>query len=278
MLGASGVQPDRMLASLQATRATTAITVPQMLRDLVGQIAGGATSPSALRFLAVGGATVSPALLRHAEALGLPVYEGYGLSECASVLTLNRPGAHRPGSVGRPLAHVTLSFANDGEILARGATLIGYCGARESGALPWPTGDIGHLDQDGYLYLEGRKKDFFVTSYGRNVSPEWIEAALTGEPEISQAWVSGEARPWIAAVVTPKNGATDFVIKAAIDRVNESLPDYARVRRWIRSGAPFSADSGELTGNGRLRRRALRGRYGPQLESLYQERTHEILR
>jgi len=277
-LGASGVQPDRMLASMRATRATTAITVPQVLRALVGRIAGNATLPPMLRLLAVGGATVPPALLQDAEMLGLPVYQGYGLTECASVLTLNSPGANRPGSVGRPLPHVTLSFANDGEILAQGATLIGYCGARETHVHAWPTGDIGRLDEDGYLYLEGRKKDFFVTSYGRNVSPEWIEAALAGEPAIAQVWVSGEARPWIAAVVTPKNGAADVAVTSAIDRVNESLPDYARVRRWIHSREPFSVNSGELTGNGRLRRHALRDRYQPQLESLYQKETHEFLR
>jgi len=277
-LGASGVQPDRMLASLHASRATTAITVPQMLRALVGRIAGNAPMPPMLRLLAVGGATVTPTLLQDAEMLSLPVYQGYGLSECASVLTLNSPGANRLGSVGRPLPHVTLSFAKDGEILAQGATLIGYCGARETHARTWPTGDIGHLDEDGYLYLDGRKKDFFVTAYGRNVSPEWIEAALAGEPAIGQAWVSGEARPWIAVVVTPKNGATDAAVRSAIDRVNQSLPDYARVQGWIRSREPFSANSGELTGNGRLRRHALRGRYQTQLETLYREEAHEFLR
>ena len=108
-----------------------------------------------------------------------------------------------------------------------------------------------------------------MTSYGRNVSPEWIETALTGEPEIAQAWVSGESRPWIAAVVTPRNGTPDDVVTAAIGRVNASLPDYARVQRWIRSHEPFSAGSGELTGNGRLRRQALHERYGTDVESLY---------
>lgn len=275
--GASGVQPDRMLARFRASRATTAITVPQILRALVGQLERGETPPPALRFLAVGGATVATAVLENAEALGLPVYEGYGLSECASVLTLNHPGAHRRGSVGRPLPHVTLSFADDGEILAQGAALIGYCGTGESARRPWPTGDIGHLDRDGFLHLEGRKKDFFVTSYGRNVSPEWIEAALSGEPEIAQAWVSGEARPWVAAVLTPENGTTDAAVNTAIDRVNEALPHYARVRQWIRSQEPFSVSRGELTGYGRLRRQVLRCRYGPQIESLYEERTHELL-
>lgn len=276
-LGASGVEPDRMLSCLHQTQATTAITVPQMLRALAGETASGAPAPRTLRFLAVGGAPVAPALLEQARSSGLAAFEGYGLSECASVLTLNRPGENRAGTVGRPLPHVKLSFAADGEILTDGALFLGYCpdGAPVTG--PWPTGDIGRLDSDGFLHLEGRKKDFFVTSYGRNVSPEWIETALTGEPEIAQAWVSGESRPWIAAVVTPRNGTPDSVVSAAIGRVNASFPDYARVRRWIRSHEPFSARSDELTGNGRLRRHALRKRYGPQIESLYHERTHEVL-
>lgn len=276
-LGAAGVQPDRMLENLDASRATTAITVPQVLRSLVEQVASGAPAPAALRFLAVGGAPVAPALPEYARTLGLPVYEGYGLSECASVLTLNRPGAHRSGSVGRPLPHVKLSLAGDGEILAEGAQFLGYCPVAATVQPPWPTGDIGRLDGDGYLYLEGRKKDFFITSYGRNVSPEWIEIALSAEPEIAQAWVSGEARPWIAAVVTPKNGSPDSSVDAAIQRVNASLPDYARVQRWVRALEPFSADRGELTANGRLRRHALRERYRSQIESLYLERTYELL-
>lgn len=276
-LGGAGVQPDRMLRNLDRSRATTAITVPQMLRALVETVASGTAAASTLRFLAVGGAPVRVPLLEHARALGLPAYEGYGLSECASVLTLNRPGADRPGSAGRPLPHVRLSFGKDGEVLADGALLLGYIPGTDRAAQPWPTGDIGRVDADGYLYLEGRKKDFFVTSYGRNVSPEWIETVLTGEPEIVQAWVCGESRPWITAVVTPKNGTPDHVVNAAIGRVNASLPDYARVHRWIRSHKPFSARGGELTGNGRLRRHALSELYGTDIESLYLETTDALL-
>jgi len=276
--GASGVEADRMLESLDRSRATTAITVPQLLEELVAKVAIGGATALTLRFLAVGGAPVRERLLEHARALRLPAYQGYGLSECASVLTLNCPGANRSGSVGRPLPHVRLSLGQDGEILADGAMLLGYCRETSSVPHPWPTGDIGRIDDDGYLYLQGRKKDFFVTSYGRNVSPEWVECALTGEPEIAQAWVSGEARPWIAAVVTPKHGTPDQAVTAAIDRANASLPDYARVRRWVRSREPFSMGSGELTGNGRLRRYTLNEHYGTLVESLYAETTDEFLR
>jgi len=276
-LGASGVDPGMMLSALDHTRATTAITVPQMLRALVEQATSARPVTPTLRFLAVGGAPAGAPLLRSAHALGLPAFEGYGLSECASVLTLNYPGADRPGSVGRPLPHVKLSFGRDGEIFSEGALFLGYCPAGAPEARPWPTGDIGRLDADGYLYLEGRKKDFFITSYGRNVSPEWIESALLAEPEIAQVWVYGEARPWIAAVVTPANGMSDDAVSAAIERANVLLPDYARVQRWIRAREPFSLGRGELTGNGRLRRHALSERYRDRIESLYSDSTHELL-
>lgn len=278
MQGASGIQPDRLLAALRRHRATTAIMVPQMLQAAVERIAGGASVPAALRYLAVGGAAVAPALLDRAEALGLPVFEGYGLSECASVVTLNAPGANRRGSAGRPLPHITLTLAPDGEILVAGATLLGYCGDATPAADPWPTGDLGRLDAEGYLHVTGRKKNCFITAYGRNVSPEWIEAALLLEPPIAQAWVCGEARPWAAAVVTPRRGYSDAEVTAAIARTNGTLPDYARVQRWVRAREPFSGQNGELTANGRLRRAQIAARYQPAVDALYQEEIHEFSR
>jgi len=218
---------------------------------------------------------MAPGLLARAASLGLPVYEGYGLSECTSVLTLNTPGANRPGSVGRPLPHVTLAVASDGEILADGATFLGYCGA-EPGARPWPTGDIGHIDAEGYVHINGRKKDIFVTSYGRNVSPEWIEAGLIAEPSILQAWVHGESRPWVCAVITPRAGCHDTTVSAAVARANTRLPAYAQIGKWIRSRAPFSCASGELTANGRLRRQMLAARYQSAIATLYEKEHHEF--
>ena len=273
--GASGVRSERLVAAMIRHGATTAIVVPQLLQAMIAHIEGGAPAPASLRFLAVGGAVVAPELLARAATLGLPVYEGYGLSECASVLTLNTPGANRPGSVGRPLPHVTLEVAPDGEILAAGATLLGYCGG-EAGASPWPTGDIGYIDAEGYVHINGRKKDIFVTSYGRNVSPEWIEAGLLAEPSILQAWVHGESRPWVCAVITPRAGCQDAAISAAVARANTRLPAYARIGQWIRSRAPFSCAGGELTANGRLRRQALAARYLSAIATLYEKEHHEF--
>jgi long-subunit acyl-CoA synthetase (AMP-forming) len=274
--GASGIDARRLLEAMSRNRATTAIVVPQMLRVLVEQIEGDAAVPPTLRFLAVGGAMVAPALLQRAATLGLRVYEGYGLSECASVVTLNTPRANRRGSAGRPLPHCALSFGRDGEILVSGATLLGYCGGDATPAGAWPTGDIGHLDDEGYLHITGRKRDCFITSFGRNVSPEWIESALTLEPSIAQAWAFGEARPWVAAVIAPRVGHDGEAVKAAVARVNRTLPDYARVRRWISAREPLTPGNGALTANGRLRRIELAARYRADIESLYHEESHEL--
>jgi len=276
-LGAAGARPGLLLTALESSRATTAVLVPQLLKGLVERIEAGAACPRALRFLAVGGAATAPALLESAERAGLPVFEGYGLSECASVVALNAPGANQRGTVGRPLPHIALSFARDGEILVSGALLLGYCGQQEEMRGPWPTGDLGTLDADGYLRITGRKKNCFITSYGRNVSPDWVEAALAAEPSIAQAWVSGEARPWAAAVIVARPGCPDAELAEAVDRANKTLPEYARVRRWLHAEEPFSFANGELTANGRLRRERIARHYESAVESLYTEEFNELL-
>jgi len=275
---AAGMRDGFLNEALARHGATTAILVPQMLRGMVERLERGGPVPPQLRFLAVGGAAVSPALLSRAARFGLPVFEGYGLSECASVVTLNVPGANRPGTTGRPLAHCALSFGRDGEIFVSGATLLGYRGAPAPAEGAWPTGDLGHLDAEGYLHVTGRKKDCFITSHGRNVSPEWIEASLILEPAVAQAWVCGDARPWVAAVIHPARGQSDAAVGAAVARVNESLPAYARVRRWARAREPFTPGNGQMTANGRLRRAELAARYRTDIDNLYQEETHELSR
>lgn len=276
--GATGARPDQLLTALESSGATTAVLVPQLLKGLVERIEAGEAPPRVLRFLAVGGAAVAPALLERAERAGLPVFEGYGLSECASVVALNASGANRRGTVGRPLPHVTLSFAHDGEILVNGALLLGHCGREERLHGPWATGDLGALDADGYLRITGRKKNCFITSYGRNVSPDWVEAVLAAERSIAQAWVSGEARPWAAAVIVARPGCPDAELTETVNRVNETLPEYARVRRWLHAEEPFSFANGELTANGRLRRERIASHYESAIESLYTEEFNELLR
>lgn len=270
LAGSTGPDPSRLASALRDSRATSAILVPQLLHALLATVASGGPRPDRLRFVAVGGAPVPRALLRHAAAASIPVFEGYGLSECASVVALNRPGACREGSVGRPLPHARVSLSADGEVLASGAAFLGYAGdAPRDPAAPVSTGDIGRFDGDGFLHITGRRKSIFITAYGRNVAPEWVEGELCAHPAIAQAAVFGEGRPWNAAVIVPRGASAD--VDGAIRSVNAALPDYARVTRWIRASGPFSPANGQLTPNGRIRRASVSASYARELAGLYEE-------
>jgi long-chain acyl-CoA synthetase len=193
------------------------------------------------------------------------------------VVALNTEEARRPGSVGKPLPHARLRFAEDGEILVAGATLLGYTGSakvHQDGDY-WPTGDLGRLDDDGYLHITGRKKNVFITSFGRNVMPEWVERELTLHPAIAQAAVFGEARPWNTAVIVSRAPAA--AVEAAIAEANRMLPDYAQVRHWLPATAPFTPQNGQLTPNGRLRRDNILDVYGPAIHALYEEQLDAVL-
>jgi long-subunit acyl-CoA synthetase (AMP-forming) len=271
--GASGVSAPQLLGCLASRCPQSLILVPQLLLLLVSTAEQKAFDPQYLRFAAVGGARVSEDLLRRAERVGIPVYEGYGLSECASVVCLNHPQARRPGSVGRPLPHVQIRLADDGEVLIKGSTLLSYLGEASPTAQWWPSGDLGEFDADGFLYLKGRKKHQFVTSFGRNVNPEWVEAELTQRRHIAQAFVYGEAMPRNHALLWPHHpDCTDEQLAAAVAQANEALPDYAQVHHWTRLGHPFTPANGLLTANGRPRRDAIVERYRAQLtESVFSE-------
>ena len=268
--GGGGFDPARFLQTLHARRPHSLILLPQMLLALVGAAEQGHAPPAGLRFVAVGGGQVSARLLQRAEALGLPVYEGYGLSECASVVCLNTPAARRVGTVGRPLPHAALRIADDGEVQVRGAHMLGYLGeaplADQLVAGEWlGTGDLGHFD-DGFLVLHGRRKHQFITAYGRNVNPEWVEAELVQQGPIAQAWVHGEALAENLAVLVPRRAdCSDAELDAAVAAANAGLPDYARAGRWLRADAPFTPANGLLTANGRLRRAALAAHYLPRI-------------
>lgn len=273
--GSSSLDVSGFIGALHAWQPTSLIAVPQLLQVLVRAAQGGVALPHSLRHVAVGGAPLTLRMLHQARAVGLPVYEGYGLSECASVVAVNRPDAARPGSVGKPLPHIRIAFAEDGEILVGGAAMRGYLGepARPDDSIA--TGDLGHLDSDGFLHLTGRKKNLFVTAFGRNVAPEWVECELAARPPIAQAAVFGEARPFNTAVIVAQPSASDQAIDAAIADANRHLPDYARVQAWIPATAMFSADNGLATANGRLRRMEIFARYAERIEAIYlhQERT-----
>ena len=267
----SGVDPARMIAALHRSAATTVILVPQLLHALVAAVERGAPMPTKLRFVAVGGGAVSPRLLERAHRAGIPAFEGYGLSECASVVALNRSGLARAGSVGQVLPHARVRIAEDGEILVAGARYLGYVGEPVSADAEWvATGDLGRFDGDGFLYLTGRKKSMFVTAYGRNVSPEWVESELSVQPAIAQVAVFGERRPWNVAVIVPRPGVPQSLADA-VAAANRELPEYARIRRWIVADEAFTPFNQQLTANGRVRRVAVEQRYASSIDDLYQQ-------
>jgi long-chain acyl-CoA synthetase len=174
---------------------------------------------------------------------------------------LNRPGCGSDDSVGRPLPGVDVRIADDGEILVRNQGMAGYLGDT---AIPGEiaTGDLGRLDGDGNLYVTGRKKNLFITAFGRNVSPEWPESELLHEPGICQACVFGEAMPLNTAVlVLDRTRLSPDAVAASIARVNLRLPDYARIGRYLVSDEAFSPANGMLTPNGKLCRENIADRY-----------------
>jgi long-chain acyl-CoA synthetase len=253
--GSSSFDAHACLAAIRRWQADSVILLPQMLAAMCAALEHGAAAPRSLKFAAVGGAKLSAVLLLRARALGLPVYEGYGLSECASVVALNVPGADRPGAVGRPLPHAAVRIVDheihvntDGDWIA--------------------SGDLGRLDADGFLHIEGRRKHVLITSFGRNVSPEWPEAELLAGPAIAQAAVFGEARARLCALIVPAPGAPQVAVDAQVQAANARLPDYAQIAAWLRADAPFTPQNGFATANGRARRDALWQAYAARLDAV----------
>jgi len=254
---------------------TSTVLVPQLLASWTDELAATKRrAPHGLRFVAVGGARVSPALAALAWDMGIPVYEGYGLTECASVVALNRPDQRKPGTVGVPLPGLRVSI-EDREIVVSGPSVMdGYVnGARARGV--WRTGDLGKLDRDGFLYVQGRRDNLLVTALGRNVSPEWIESLLLGDRRIGQCLVAGSGRPRLCALIVPSPAGEKWFARAAprdiqalLARCCRDAPAYAVPRSHLVVAAAELTRSGLMTSNGRLRRAAVLDRYGAALDGL----------
>jgi long-subunit acyl-CoA synthetase (AMP-forming) len=262
------LDPQRLLRSLTLHRPESLVLVPELLRLIVRAAQSGYALPASLKFIAVGGAPVSRSLLDEATALKLPVFEGYGLSECGSVVCLNTPQATRPGSVGRALPHVRLCLGAGGELRVSGSVMSGYLGdARSANLEEVATGDLGEIDGDGFVYIRGRLRNLFITSFGRNVSPEWIERELAHEPAIRHALAIGEGHPDVRALVCPARPELEqTAIVHAVEHANERLPDYARVRHVVRMPETPTLSNGLLTANGRLRRERVLEKFGALLD------------
>jgi long-subunit acyl-CoA synthetase (AMP-forming) len=257
--GSSRFDPSRLDAAMRRFHADSVVVLPQMLRAWT---AWRARNPgdglSAPRFVAVGGAGVGRPTIEQARATGLPAYEGYGLSEGASVQTLNLPGRDRPGSVGPALDHARVRVSPDGEIEIAGSLMLGYLGEPRLDPQWWPTGDLGEIDADRFIHVRGRRRHVLVTAFGRNVSPEWVESLLHAQPAIAHAVVQGDGRPALEAVIWPAHEAvSDAELAQTIAGANRELPDYARIQRFVRGRVPYGAAHGVCTANGRPLRAAI---------------------
>jgi long-chain acyl-CoA synthetase len=259
-----------------------------------------------IKAMVSGGAPLSPEVGVFFESMGLTMLQGYGQTEAGPVISCNRPAAGlKMDTVGPPLHGVEVKIAEDGEILVRGELVMhGYWrnqAETDKALQPDPaepekgtwlhTGDIGHLDEAGRLVITDRKKDMIVNDKGDNVSPARVEGLLTLQPEIAQAMVVGDRRPYIVGLVVPDtewaiewaqaNGekfdmkalqdlpAFRSAVRAAIDRVNHDLSVIEKVRQFTFADEAFTIDNEELTPKQSIRRHKLKARYGDRLDALY---------
>ncbi len=274
--GSSGLSTARLLAAIEYFQPSTMILVPQLLCVLDVAMQAGWCPPRSLVFVAVGGARVAAEMVERVRAKGLPVYEGYGLSEAASVVSLNTGSNNKPGSSGKVLPHVSVNSCN-GELEVSGNTFLGYLEQPDSwGLQAVKTGDVGHIDSDGFVIVEGRSKNILISSFGRNISPEWVESELMASGVFQQALVLGDGRPFCVALLLPCNKTlADDELLGAVEGVNKSLPDYARVESWIHLDQPLSIQDGFLTENGRFRRDKIAEHFINQIDQLYLQKAEK---
>jgi len=252
--GSSQVDVGQFVKGIETFGPDSIIVVPALLLAITASAEFGLVHFKHFKFVAVGGGRVTPELLHRAAQQNIPVYEGYGLTECGSVITLNTPMAQKIGSVGRLLPHVEASVENE-ELIVTRPRMLGVIGDLDT-CTEVATGDRVAIDVDGYLTVYGRLKNTFITAYGRNVSPEWVESELQNELCISHAAVFGEAAEINTALLLPRGEPSDADLDAAVSASNLRLPDYAQIGAWHRVTAADMHHYNGLTSNGRVRRQA----------------------
>jgi len=230
--------PLPLMEAFATVRPTASVLVPGLLNAWVqGLTKNKERAPENLRFIAVGGAPVSPALAETAWALGIPVHEGYGLSECCSVVSVNRPNARIPGTTGQPLEGIDVTIDN-GEIVIGGATVMdGYLDREDLPSPIWHTGDMGEITPEGAIRILGRKDNLIVTQNGRNISPEWIENLAQDAPGVVAAQLNLNAACELVLKVTLDPGHNPQNLAESVRTVLRTAPDYAQPTHIeVRSG------------------------------------------
>lgn len=253
---------------------------PGVLRQMLG---------GRIRFCNSGGAPLMPHLFDFFHEQGVPLLEGYGLSETSPVITLSTPDRFRRGSCGQPIEGVEVAIADDGEILTRGPHVMhGYYrnpqATQEIFSSGWlKTGDLGFLDEEGYLFITGRKKELIVLSSGKNIAPTYLESLLLVDPLIAQAMVIGDRRSYLTALIVPDMAALKADRGREIDlateyprfgqRIAHALRDtshHEQIRRFTLLPEPFSLERGELTPKLSLRRAVIEQHYATEIEAMYE--------
>ncbi len=253
-----------------------------------------------VRFFVSGGAPLSKDIAEFFYALGLVILEGYGLTETSPVISVNTFENIRLGTVGKPIPGVDVKIAPDGEILTRGPHVMkGYykkeAETREAFEGGWfHTGDIGHIDKDGFVVITDRKKDIIVTAGGKNIAPQPIENLLKTNPYISNAVVIGDRRRFVCALIVPnfeklekyarssnvpfagraelvRNGLVVSFLKAEVDRATPNLAQYERVKKIALLDRDFEIEKGEMTPSLKVKRNIIEQKYKTLIDALYEE-------
>jgi long-chain acyl-CoA synthetase len=245
-----------------------------------------------------GGAPLGRELAEWYADIGIPIHEGYGLTETSPVIAVNTPAAHKLGTVGKPLANVEVKIADDGEVLARGPSIFsGYWNRPEETQAAFldgwfKTGDIGNLDSDGFLSITDRKKDLIKTSGGKFIAPQPIENSLKLNPLIGTAVVIGDRRKFPAVLISPHfpvledwaraneidfasrqmlvaNAQVQALYEGIIEELNNNLARFERLKRVLLIPEEFSAADGTLTHTFKVRRRGIEDRYRTLIDEMY---------
>ncbi len=233
-----------------------------------------------LRLGVSGGAPLAKEIIEFFHTLDVLILEGYGLTECTTAASVNRPSLFRFGTVGPALPGTELRIAEDGEVLIKSETnFAGYFKDEQATQEVLPgdgwlrTGDLGHVDEDGFLTITDRKKDILVTAGGKNVAPQNLENALKTHPLVSQALVVGDRRPYVAALITLAEGVTGDTaepeMQRVVDEVNRDLSRYEQIKRYTILPRDFSAEEDELTPTLKLKRRVCQEHFAAEIEALY---------
>lgn len=254
-----------------------------------------------LRYFISGGAPLDKTINEFMWTIGIPTFEGYGLTETSPALTLNAPWKVRFGSVGTLLDQTEAKLAEDGELLVRGPQVMkGYYNEPQATAEAFDaegwlrTGDIARIDEEGYIFIVDRKKELIVTSGGKNIAPQAVENELRLDKYISQAFVYGDRKPYLVALLTPNidrvlefaktekipyldtselvaSRRTLELYKERVAEVNKHLPSYETIKNFALLPAEFSVEGGELTPTMKMKRKVIYAKYSDKIENLYHQ-------